>query len=126
MNVDDVIKGYIALRDKKEETERRHKEELAPLRDRMAKVEAWLHDHLLQHNLTNLKGASGTAFLQEATSVTVADWDAAFEFIQQEGAWELLEHRVSNSVVQDYIESKGVTPPGVNVKKELVVRVRRG
>ncbi len=126
MNIDDVIRGYVKLRDEKEDLERKHKEELAPVRERMQKIEAWLQNQLQEQGLTNFKGESGTAFLQEASSATVADWDATLDFIKKNGAWELLERRVSKTVVQDFIESTGDIPPGVSYKRETVVRIRRG
>ena len=126
MNIDDVIRGYVKLRDEKESLEKRHKEELAPIREKMQKIEAWLQDQLQQQGLTNFKGASGTAFLQEATSATVADWEETLNYIRNNDAWELLEHRVSKTVEQDFIEAKGSIPPGVNYKRETVVRIRRG
>ena len=126
MNIDDVIRGYVKLRDEKEELEKRHKEELAPVREKMQKIEAWLQDQLQEQGLTNFKGESGTAFLQEVSSATVADWDETLKFIRENEAWELLERRVSKTVVQDYLESHDDVPPGVAYKRETVVRVRRG
>lgn len=68
----------------------------------------------------------GTAFLQNVTSVTTEDWDATLAWIKAQESWEFLEHRVSKTVVQDYMESTGEVPPGVRVSTEVEVRVRRG
>jgi hypothetical protein len=117
----------ISLRDKIDEIKKRHKEELAPLNQSMEKLEAYL-----QLQLTNLGTTSfaakgiGTAYLQNVVGVTVEDWDATLAWIRSNEFWELLERRVSKTVVQEYMESKGEVPPGVNVRSETEVRVRRG
>jgi hypothetical protein len=126
MNIDDVINGYIVLRDKLEATVKRQKEEVAPIREQMGKIENWLQNQLQTQGLQNFKGGSGTAFLKQVSSATVEDWDATLAFIKDQGAWELLERRVSKTVVEDYVESTGNIPPGVNLKRETVVQVRRG
>jgi hypothetical protein len=126
MNIDDVIKAYVALRDKLDATVKRQKEEVAPIREQMGKIENWLQNQLQTQGLQNFKGASGTAFLKEVSSATVEDWDATLAFIKEQGAWELLERRVSKTVVEDFVESTGNIPPGVNLKRETVVQVRRG
>ena len=126
MNIDDVIKAYIAMRDDLDATVKRQKEEVAPLREKMHKLEVWLQNQLQTQGLQNFKSQSGTAFLKEVTSVTVESWEATLPFIQEKGMWDMLEKRVSKSVVEDYIESTGDIPPGVNVKRETVVQVRRG
>jgi hypothetical protein len=126
VNIDDVIKAYIGMRDSLEAKERQHKEALLPLRDKMRKVELWLQNQLQSQSLSNVKSESGTAFLQGVSSVTVQDWESLLGFIRENNLWELLDHRVSKSVVEDYLESTGNLPPGVNHKKETVVRIRRG
>lgn len=125
MNIDDVIKGYVKMRDALDARVAEQKAELVPMRENMRKVEAWLQNQLQTQGLKNFKGASGTAFLKEVTSATVQDWDATLEFIKTNERWELLERRVSKTVVEDYAESTGEIPPGVELKREIVVQVRR-
>lgn len=123
--IDSVVAAYIKLRDQKDEVKSRHKEELAPINENMAKLEGWLHRELNKQGVDSFKTKMGTAFVQKATSVTVADWDVTLPFIKEKELWDLLEARVSKSAVQDYIESTKEVPPGVSVRVEEVVRVRR-
>lgn len=126
INIDDVIKTYIQLRDRVDEIKAEHKAQLAPFGAKMEKIEGWLQNQLQTQGLTNFKGTSGTAFLKEVTSATVADWDTTLPFIRENELWEMLERRVSKTVVDDYIESHGEVPPGVNFTRAIVVQVRRG
>lgn len=127
MKIDQVIAAVITMRDQIDAKKKQHKEELAPLNEKMAKLEAFIQLQLTKAGVNSMaaKGV-GTAFLQNVTSVTTEDWDATLAWIKAQESWEFLEHRVSKTVVQDYMESTGEVPPGVRVSTEVEVRVRRG
>lgn len=127
MKLDAVISGVITVRDQIDALKKQQKEALAPLNDKLAKLEAYLQMQLTAQGMTSLaaKGV-GTAYLQNVTSCTVEDWEATLGWIKTTDAWEFLERRVSKTVVQEYMESQGEVPPGVNVRTEIEVRVRRG
>jgi hypothetical protein len=113
MNVDQVIAGYIRLRDQRDALKKKHTEELRPVTERMTKLDS-------------LKGESGTAFLKEVTSATVEDGEVFINFIRENEMWELIERRCSKSVVDDYVSQKGTLPPGVKYSRETVCQIRRG
>jgi len=127
VKLDSIITGVIALRDQIDALKQQHKEVLAPLNQKMEKLEAYLQLQLTTLGTTSFaaKGV-GTAYLQNVVGVTVEDWQATLDFIKDNELWELLERRVSKTVVQEYMESKGEIPPGVTVRTEVEVRVRRG
>ena len=109
MDMARVIEGYLALRTQKEGMAKRHKEEAAPINEKIERLEAYLMKHLTEQGTTSLacKGI-GTAFLETKTDASV------------------LERRVSKTVVKDFVESQGSPPPGVSITRETVVRVRKG
>jgi hypothetical protein len=125
ITVDKVIKGYIALRDKKAEMQSRHKEELAPLNDKMEKLEGWLQRDLLARKVESERTEEGTAYMQTVVSTSVRDRDAFLQFVIDNEMWELIENRAAKSVVVDYLENTGEIVPGVNYEAAKVVRVRR-
>jgi hypothetical protein len=125
--LDLVIAGVIAIRDQIDAMKTTHKEQLAPLNQKMEKLEAYLQLQLTTLGTTSFTAkGTGTAYLQNVVGVTVEDWDATLAFIKEQGLWEMLERRVSKTVVQEYMESTKEVPPGVNVRQETEVRVRRG
>jgi hypothetical protein len=125
--IDVVIAGVLTLRDQIDAKKKAHKEELAPLNDKLNKLEAFLQSQLQLSGATSFaaKGV-GTAYLQNVVGVTVEDWTATLDWIKANSLWEFLERRVSKTVVQEYMESQGDAPPGVKVNTEIEVRVRRG
>lgn len=125
-SVDRVIEGYLTLRNQKEELAKQQKEAMAPINERMEKLEAYLHMQLQTSGLSSFvaKGV-GTAYHETKTDAAVKDWDATLEWIKQTGAYEFLEKRVSKTVVKEYMEAHGEVPPGISVTSEVVVRVRK-
>lgn len=127
VKLDIVIAGVIALRDQIDAAKTKHKEELAPLNSKMEKLEAYLQLQLRTLGTTSFTAkGTGTAYLQKVVGVTVQDWDATLAWIKAGDLWEFLERRVSKTVVQEYMESTQEVPPGVDVRQETEVRVRRG
>jgi hypothetical protein len=123
--VSDVVRTYVALRDKKNEIKRRHSEELAPLNEKMEKIEGWLQRNLMEQGLQSQRTENGTAYLSTDTKATVKDRDAFFEWVIKNERWDFLESRVSKSVVRDYLEETGEIVPGINYEATQVVRIRR-
>ena len=127
MKLDTVISGVITIRDRIAEMKKEQKAALAPFEEKLAKLEAFLQQQLQLQGITSFAAKDvGTAYLSNSTSCTVEDWDATLNWIRSTEAWEFLERRVSKTVVQEYMESQGEVPPGVNVRTEVEVRVRRG
>lgn len=122
----DVIAAYLKLRAQKDEIKDRHKEELAPYNTKIEKLEAWMLSCLNTANVDSMafKGV-GTMFKQHVNSVTVENWSDTLAWIKETEAWEVLEQRVSKTVVNDYIEQHGTIPPGVKVTSDIEVRVRK-
>lgn len=124
-NIEDVVKGYVTLRDRKAKLKKKHSEELLPYTERMLKIEGWLLKDLQSRKVQSQKTAEGTAFIQKSTKATVRDRDAFLKHVKDTDAWDLLENRVAKSVVEDHLENTGEIIPGVHYEKTLVVRVRR-
>jgi hypothetical protein len=125
MTVDDVIRAYLVLRAQKQEMEERHKLELAPLHENLGKCQLWIQAQLQQQGLQNFKSHAGIAFLQTDTRVKAEDWDTHLAWIKDNDAWAFLERRVSKTVVQEYIEAHNAIPPGLSVKQEVSVHIRK-
>ncbi len=124
-SMDQVIAAYLQLRQLKDETARRHKEEMAPINDKMNKLQSWVHSQLNSQGQKNARVDAGTAFLQTDTSVTAQDWDTVLQFIKDNGLFEMLERRLSKGVVTEYIESTGSIPPGVKITSEVSCHIRK-
>lgn len=125
LTVDQVVAGYIALRQQKKAIERDAKEKTDALDAKMGKIEAWLLAQANQQGVTSFKTNHGTAFVTTTDFANVANWDAMISFVKEREAFDLLERRVSKTAVRGYIDADGRVPAGVNYGTKLSVNVRR-
>tara|TARA_R100001463_G_scaffold8431_6_gene25838 strand:+ start:843 stop:1247 length:405 start_codon:yes stop_codon:yes gene_type:complete len=123
--VDQVIEAYLKYRNKKEALEAQIKEQVKELKDKMAKLEAWIKTKADAEGVTSFKTAHGTAFVTTNDYANVADWDAVLAFIKENDAYDILEKRVSKNAVRGYIDQQKAVPSGVNYGTRIDVNVRK-
>jgi len=123
--MNELVDTYIKLRDAKSQLAKQHKEKVAKIDGMIDKIEAALLEQMNTLGVESVRTEQGTAYKSTLTSATVADWDACLDFIKQNEAWEMLEKRVKKDYVTHYVEEKGDLPPGVNIRTEVTVNVRR-
>ena len=125
LTVDQVIEAYLKYRNKKEALEAEIKDQVKELKDKMAKLEAWIKTKADAEGVTSFKTAHGTAFVTTNDYANVADWDAVLHFIKENDAFDMLEKRVSKNAVRGYIEQNKTVPSGVNYGTRIDVNVRK-
>ena len=126
MTVDQVIEAYLKYRNKKESLEAEIKDQVKELKDKMAKLEAWIKAKADAEGVTSFKTtAHGTAFVTTNDYANVADWDAVLSFIKKNDAFDMLEKRVSKNAVRGYIDEHKTVPSGVNYGTRIDVNVRK-
>ena len=119
-----AVAKYLELRDERDALKRKHKEELAPVNERLAKFEGVFGEIMNTLGLDSLPTPSGTAYRSPVYSAKVEDWDGALAFIQSNNAWYLLEKRVNKTAVQELAE-EGTLVPGVALSSFVNINVRR-
>jgi len=125
MKIDDVIKTFIKLRNKKEKLEREHTAEVKGIKENLNKLQAYIKQKADVDGVTSFKTGEGTASIVTKDFAQVADWDSVLAFIKKEEAWDMLEKRVSKSAVKGYIDNNKAVPNGVNYGTLLDVQVRK-
>jgi hypothetical protein len=125
MKLDEIVGRYVALRDKKEEIAKRQKDELRPYNEALDKIEAALLNYFNQSGSDSCKTTAGTAFTSTRTSATVADRETFFDWVLEHNALDMLESRCNKTAVEQYLDSAGELPPGINRRVEKTVCVHR-
>ncbi len=125
MNLQDAVALYIKMRDKKAAIVAAHKESIAPLDENMAKLEAKLLQAFEASGVDSVKTPAGTAYTTTRTTASVADKEVFMAHVKENGDWDLLEVRASKGAVEAYQAEKTELPPGINIRVERVVNVRR-
>lgn len=125
IKIDKVVNTYIKLRDKKAAMKKVFDGETAAINEQLETLENFIMQKAQELGVDSFKTDAGTAYRYETVSATVADWDKSLAFIQEQGAWNLLEHRVSKKAVEEYKEAHGEIPPGINYTSMFSIGVRR-
>lgn len=126
MKLSDAVSLYIQLRDKKAEMKAEFDASIAPLQEKMDKLEAKLLDVFNQTGMDSVKTEFGTAYTAVRTTASIADRDVFMDFVKAHEEWSLLEVRVSKTAVEQFRSSNDdELPPGVNIREERVVNIRR-
>ena len=126
VTVKEVIAGALKIKDSLEEDKRLYEDKIALKKEALKKAELWLLKYLNEQGLQNLavKGL-GIAFKRKVTSVSMADWGIAFPWMQENNRFDLLNHSVSKTGVQGFVEETGQPPPGVNYSETIEVSINR-
>ena len=125
LTVDAVIDTYIKLRSQKEVVEADVKQQVAGIKEKMLKLEAWIQAKADETGVKSFKTDHGTAFMSTSDFASVGNWDAVLEFIQKNEAYDLLNKAVNKKAVREYLDANGAVPPGVNFGTKIGVSVRR-
>ena len=116
------LKVRTAIRDKEDE----HKAEMAELKEQYE----LLGDKLLKLcnglNSDSIKTPAGTISRRITSSYWTSDWDSMYDFIQQHDAAHLLERRINNRAMQEFLEDNpDELPMGLQADKRYTVQVRK-
>jgi hypothetical protein len=126
MKLSDAVSLYIRLRDQKAQMKAEYDAAVAPVIEKMEKLEAKLLEIFNTTGMDSVKTEFGTAYATTRTSATVADRDTFMEFVKAREEWALLEVRASKAAVEQFrAANDNELPPGVNLREERVVNVRR-
>jgi len=124
MDYETAVTRYVELRKKIEEIDNEAKKKVAEVKKTMSMLETWISLQAKEDGLKTVPTAKGLAYWSTHHSCSVAEPSAFFEFVRENGAWDLLEKRASKTAVKAFIDEDGKPPPGVNFSSYRVFNVR--
>ena len=121
-----LVKLFIALRDRRARRKADYQLDDVGDREKQEKIEVEFLKRFNKRGIDNVSARGiGTAYRSVRASAKVADWDSLLEFIKKEGAWEMLERRVSKVAVEQFKAETNDLPPGVDWGETQVINFRR-
>ncbi len=124
--VDKVAQAYISLRDARAEAKRVFEAQDEVLAEQMQVLETHLLDVCKQINADSIRTKAGTVIRSVKTRYWTNDWDSMYRLIHDRQAFGLLEKRLHQSNMKQFLEENPeVFPEGLNQDKEYTVVVRR-
>lgn len=124
--VESIVADYVALRDTISEKEETHKEEIAVLKAQLDELAAALLEVCAEQNIDSMRTPAGTASRRVHSRYWTSDWESMYQFINENRVPWLLEKRISNNMMQQFLEdSPDLTPPGLQADRKFIISVRR-
>lgn len=126
MPADKLVRVYRKIRDAINEKEEAHKTEIAELKGQLDIVGAKLLEICNTQNMDSLRTPEGTATRRAVTRYWTNDWESMYGFIKEHDAPFLLEQRIHNGNMKQFLEENPETLPiGLNADTKYVISVRK-
>jgi len=124
--LDKLTEVYIKIRDTRQAKARAFEAEDKLLEEQMMMLEAQMLEICKRNNASSIRTESGTVIRQLKSRYWTNDWDSMYSFIQQNNAFGLLEKRLHQTHMKEFLsENPDKLPMGLNVEREYTITVRR-
>lgn len=85
-----------------------------------------MKDMMKTMGVTSVRTAQGTVVLSVKTRYNTQDWDSFKKFVVEHDAVDLLEKRIAQGNMSQFLEENpGLVPPGLNSHAEYDISVRK-
>lgn len=120
--IEKLMRAELNMRTKISELEK----EISDIKVQREKVQAALNDICRELNVTSIKTSVGTVIRSVRTKFWTDDWGSMYEFMRDNNAIDLLEKRICQGNMKEFIEANpDKLPPGLQTLQEYTVSVRK-
>ena len=125
-NLDLLAGVYIKIRDARTTLKAEFTTQDSVLQEQMDLLETNMLDACKDLNASSIKTPHGTIIRSVKSRYWTNDWDSMYTFIREQGAFGLLEKRLHQTNMKEFlVENPDLLPMGLNVESEYTVVVRR-
>ncbi len=125
-SIADLVAVYRKLRGALTEAEEAYEAKVKTLKDQLELVSAELLNFCNEQNLDSVKTPAGTISRRVQTRYWTTDWDQMNNFIIEHNALHLLEKRIHNTNMKQFLEDNpDALPIGLQVDNKYVIQVRK-
>jgi hypothetical protein len=126
MDANKLVETYIKIRDAKAVKTKELEEEISKLDEQLDTLEQALLEICKTTGQDGGKTQFGSFTRSVKTRYWTSDWDSMYRFIKEHDAPELLERRVSQGAMKEFLQANPTTlPEGMNVEQRFSITVRR-
>jgi phage host-nuclease inhibitor protein Gam len=121
-----LVEIYIKMRDKRAEITREFEAKDAGIKQQMQLVQSKLLEACKDADADSIKTGQGTVIRTTKTRYWTSDWSSMMDFIRENDAFELMEQRLHQTRVKEFITANpDKLPPGLNSEREYSISVRK-
>jgi hypothetical protein len=125
-DLDQLTSIYLKIRDKRAENKREFENVDKDLEEQQKMLAEQMLDTCKEMNADSIRTPHGTIIRSVKSKYWTGDWDSMYNFIKEHDAFGLLERRLHQTNMKDFLnENPDVMPMGLNVENEYTIVVRR-
>lgn len=126
MDATKLVSVYIKMRDAKDALTREYEAKINEVKEQMELIEQALLEICKETGQDGGKTAYGTFSRTVKTRYWTNDWSSMYSFIKDNDAIQLLEQRVHQGNMKQFLtENPGLLPEGLNTDSKYSITVRR-
>lgn len=122
-----LVKAYIKMRDARAALSAEFEKKDEEIKEQMRMVEGHLFEVCKKAGADSVKiHGVGTIIRGVKTQYWTSDWEAMYNFIKENDAVELLERRIAQKAMGEFLQANpDKLPKGMNVDSKFTITVRR-
>ena len=125
-DLDTLTAIYLKIRDTRAENKRQFENVDKDLEEQQKMLAEQMLDSCKEIGADSIKTPHGTIIRSVKSKYWTGDWDSMYRFIKEHDAFGLLEKRLHQTNMKDFLhENPDVMPMGLNVENEYTIVVRR-
>lgn len=126
LSMEDLVSVYVTIRDRKREIEAQVAEQIKELDEELSIISAALLDACKDIGADSIRTKSGTVIRSVKSKYWTNDWESMWAFIRDNNAMELLEKRIHQTNMKQFLEeNQDKHPAGLNIDSEFTITVRK-
>lgn len=124
--VEKLVSAYRKLRAAIAEEEEAFEAKVADLKEKLDYVSNELLEFCREQNVDSIRTPAGTVSRRVQSRYWTTDWEQMYDFIEKNNAPFLLEKRIHNGNMKQFLEENpDALPVGLQVDNKYVVHVRK-
>lgn len=126
MTADKLTAAYINLRSEIAKKEEEHKKEIADLKEQRELISSKLLEICDEQGAESVRTSAGTVTRRVTSRYWTSDWEAMYKFMKENEALHLLEQRIHNANMKQFLEDNpNLCPVGLQADRKYTVTVRK-
>jgi hypothetical protein len=124
--VADLVRVYRKIRDALQEHEEAHKAATATLNEQLEAVGGAILKTCNEQNMDSIRTPEGTVSRRVSSRYWTTDWPSMYKFIKENDTPFLLEQRIHNGNMKQFLEENpDASPIGLQCDRKYVLHVRK-
>ncbi len=126
VSVAKLVAVYRRIRAAIDEREEEHKKEVGELKEKLDTISEKLLNICKEQDVDSLRTPNGTVSRRVKTRYWTTDWESVYRTIKEHDAPYLLEQRIHNTNMQQFLDDNPEAfPPGLQIDRKYVIQVRK-